>query len=58
MNKNAGKNNVPLFSKILDYYSTTDKYIRNMFFPPYSSQNASRNSSIFSVLTSTRRFIL
>ena len=27
MNKNAGKNNVPLFSQILDYYSTADKYI-------------------------------
>lgn len=29
MNKNAGKNNVPLFSQILDYYSTAEKYIRN-----------------------------
>ena len=29
MNKNAGKNNVPLFSQILDYYSTTDKYIHS-----------------------------
>ena len=29
MDKNAGKNNVPLFSQILDYYSTTDKYIRS-----------------------------
>lgn len=29
MNKNAGKNNVPLFSQILDYYSTTDQYIRS-----------------------------
>jgi len=29
MNKNAGKNNASLFSQIVDYYSTTDKYIRN-----------------------------
>ena len=29
MDKNAGKNNVPLFSQILDYYSTADKYIRS-----------------------------
>ena len=29
MNKNAGKNNVPLVSQILDYYSTAEKYIRS-----------------------------
>ena len=29
MNKNAGKNNASLFSQILDYYSTADKYIRS-----------------------------
>ena len=29
MNNNAGKNNVPLCSQILDYYSTTGKYIRS-----------------------------
>lgn len=29
MNKNAGKNNAPLFSQILDYYSTADKYIHS-----------------------------
>ena len=29
MNKNLGKNNIPLFSQILDYYSTNDNYIRS-----------------------------
>ena len=29
MNKNLGKNNVPLFSQILDYYSTNDNYMRS-----------------------------
>ena len=29
MNKNSEKNNVPLFSQILDYYSTNDNYIRS-----------------------------
>lgn len=29
MNKNAGKNNAPLFLQIVDYYSTADKYIHS-----------------------------